>query len=155
MTPTNQSVFGDAQNFGRPPQPLAHRTGPCRPGEIPDQRGSGTVEFKHGPIRPCKSLRDCPKGLLGTPLGRTWAAYTVGHAYGALGRASHHRLRAAQPMFPNELSGNGPPQPCSFSDKYGPIRPNGASTKDFVESRRTAAGLRPPTVATERFHRSW
>src|SRR3954469_24899850 len=72
MTPTNQSVSGDAQNFGRPLQPLVHGTGPCWPGEIPDQRGCGTVEFKHGPIRPCKSLRDRTKCLLGTPLDRPW-----------------------------------------------------------------------------------
>src|SRR4051812_24840324 len=72
MTPTNQSVSGDAQNFGRPLQPLVHGTGPCWPGEIPDQRGCGTVEFKHGPIRPCKSLRDRTKWLLGTPLDRQW-----------------------------------------------------------------------------------
>src|SRR4051812_42661995 len=40
------------------------------PSVILVQRGCGTVEFKHSPIRPCKSLRDCTKGLLGTPLGR-------------------------------------------------------------------------------------
>src|SRR4051812_16576350 len=146
-----------------------HSPNACWPSEIPDQRGCGTVEFKHGPIRPCKSLRDRTKGPLGTPLGRPWgsvhswarirgtwpsipsstargtvrmplgrvksrtneavarsnsstaqsaraivyatapkgfwaplkdghgAAYTIGHAYGALGRASHHRLRAARP----------------------------------------------------------
>src|SRR3954468_21127824 len=77
MTPTNQSVSGDAQNFGRPLQPLVQRTGPCWPGEIPDQRGCGTVEFKHGPIRPCKSLRHRTKGLLGTPLGRPWGSVHI------------------------------------------------------------------------------
>src|SRR4051812_49673953 len=44
------------------------------PSEIPDQRGCGTVELKHGPIRACKSLRDSTKGLLGTPLGRPWGS---------------------------------------------------------------------------------
>src|SRR3954466_625664 len=100
MTPTNQSVSGDAQNFGRPLQPLVHGTGPCWPGEIPDQRGCGTVEFKHGPIRPCKSLRDRTKCLLGTPLARPWGIVPSGHAYGAFGRASHRRLCAARPERP-------------------------------------------------------
>jgi len=47
------------------------------PSEIPDQRGWGTIEFKHGPIRPCKSLRDRTKGLRGTPLGRPWGSVHI------------------------------------------------------------------------------
>src|SRR3954465_4292943 len=77
MTPTNQSVSGDAQNFGRPLQPLVNGTGPCWPGEIPAQRGCCTVQFKHGPIRPFKSLRDRTKGLRGTPLGRPWGSVHI------------------------------------------------------------------------------
>src|SRR5438045_4201545 len=61
MTPNNQSVSGDAQNFWRPRQPIVHRPGPCWhgpnwpwPREIPDQHGRGTV----GPNPPVqKSMR--------------------------------------------------------------------------------------------------
>src|SRR5438270_5034873 len=77
MTPNNQSVSGDAQNFGRPRQPMVHRPGPCWhgpncswPREIPDQRGRGTVGHGHGQIRPCKSLRDRTNGPPGTHLAR-------------------------------------------------------------------------------------
>src|SRR4051812_39085032 len=52
-----------------------------------------------------------------------------------------------------------PPSAYVFSRKFGPIRPNGASTKKFTGARRTAASrrwpavARPPTVAAERIHR--
>src|SRR3954469_6084699 len=39
---------------------------------ITDQPGCGTVGVDQSPIRPCKSLRDRTKWLLGTPLGRPW-----------------------------------------------------------------------------------
>src|SRR5438045_555269 len=79
MTPNNQSVSGDAQNFGRPRQPMVHRPGPCWhgpnwswPREIPDQRGRGTV------------------GLWDELLHRIWGLGTS-FAYGSLGRALNRR----------------------------------------------------------------
>src|SRR3954466_10070840 len=64
------------------------------PSEIPDQRGYGTVEFKHGPIRPCKSLRDWTKGLLGTPLSRPWGSV---HSWA--------RIRGTWPSIPSTTAG--------------------------------------------------
>src|SRR3954462_16026 len=121
MTPTNQSVSGSAQFFWRPLQP-------CGP------------TANHGGL--AVSLPIALAGLRFFP--QIWSDPSE--------RGPQRKVRRSSPddggLLPtvaSERIHRPRPSPAYvFSRKYGPIRPNGASTKKSAGARQTAVGRRWP-----------
>ena len=131
MTPNNQSVSGDAQNFWRPRQPIVHRPGPCWhgpnwpwPREIPDQHGRGTV----GPNPPVQKSMQSHQWASGQPFSS------------ATGRRTQ----------PSKHRGHWAEHPIDDSSRHGP---NWPWPREIPDQRgRGTVGPNPPVQKSMRSH---
>src|SRR5436189_3362112 len=111
MTPNNQSVSGDAQNFGRPRQPMV-RSEERRVGKESRSRRRANHEKK----------RRGTVGLWDELLHRIWGLGTS-FAYGSLGRALNRRhlepqrgtARTARAAYATCTHADGPTKPPVIS----------------------------------------